>query len=74
MIFLLSLVLPALLLSLGDCESVASANKTRSQDKISNIISVTNGLNWVGWGSEQRCPTGTYATGFSLKVGPRYSK
>ncbi|KAG7320880.1 hypothetical protein KOW79_015295 [Hemibagrus wyckioides] len=61
------LVLPLLMLSFGEC---ASVNDTQSRliGPIPSSISVSNGQIWGTWGTSERCPTGTYATGFSLKV------
>ncbi|KAK7131679.1 hypothetical protein R3I94_016714 [Phoxinus phoxinus] len=33
-----------------------------------SLLTVSNGLKWGSWGQREFCPTGTYATGFSLMV------
>ncbi|XP_046723169.1 vitelline membrane outer layer protein 1-like [Silurus meridionalis] len=64
MYFVLSVVLPLLMLSFGQC-AVVNNTETRIA---SNTISVLNGQIWGTWGVTQKCPSGTYATGFSLLV------
>ncbi|XP_058271600.1 vitelline membrane outer layer protein 1-like [Hemibagrus wyckioides] len=60
------LVLPLLMLSFREC---ASVNDTiRIISPFPNLISVSNRQIWGTWGTWKWCPTGTYATGFSLKV------
>ncbi|KAK2827576.1 hypothetical protein Q7C36_018502 [Tachysurus vachellii] len=63
----LVLVLPLLMLSFGEC---ASVNDTQSRiiGPFPSLISVMNGQIWGTWGTSETCPTGTYATGFSLRV------
>lgn len=65
--FVLSAVLPLLILSLGEC---ASVNNTQSRIGLPNptMIKVNNGQKWGTWGIVERCIPGTYAKGFSLKV------
>lgn len=33
-----------------------------------SFLTVHNGMRWGSWGQKEMCPTGMYATGFSLKV------
>ncbi|XP_017347669.1 vitelline membrane outer layer protein 1 [Ictalurus punctatus] len=67
MYFVLTVVLPVLMLSFGEC---ASVNDTQSKiaSPYPSTISVLNGQVWGTWGTAVKCPSGTYATGFSLKV------
>ncbi|KAF7696786.1 hypothetical protein HF521_005204 [Silurus meridionalis] len=65
--FALSVLFPLLVLSFGEC---AVVNDTQTKISVSNTIRVTNGQTWGVWGNPEKCPSGTYATGFSLKVQP----
>ncbi|XP_017347668.1 vitelline membrane outer layer protein 1 [Ictalurus punctatus] len=67
MYFVLTVVLPLLMLSFGEC---ASVNDTQSKiaSPYPSTISVLNGQVRGTWGTAVKCPSGTYATGFSLKV------
>ncbi|XP_036444607.1 vitelline membrane outer layer protein 1-like [Colossoma macropomum] len=69
----LSIFLPLLLISFGLHVRGQSAGGGANQTRIAvratvGKIYVTNGQVWGSWSSQQMCPTGTYATGFSLKV------
>ncbi|XP_034167298.2 vitelline membrane outer layer protein 1 homolog [Pangasianodon hypophthalmus] len=67
MYFVLSAVLPLLILSFGECASV-NDTQNRIVFLYPSTISVTNGQMWGSWGPWAMCPSGTYATGFTLKV------
>ncbi|XDV38015.1 hypothetical protein PO909_007555 [Leuciscus waleckii] len=61
----------SLLAIIGLHVSVQSAGK-HSEESIErtfvSLLTVSNGLKWGLWGQREFCPTGTYATGFSLMV------
>ncbi|KAI5612878.1 vitelline membrane outer layer protein 1, partial [Silurus asotus] len=65
--FALSVLFPLLIFSFGDC---AVVNDTQTKTGVPITIGVTNGQSWGVWGNPEKCPSGTYATGFSLKVQP----
>ncbi|XP_016105066.1 vitelline membrane outer layer protein 1 homolog [Sinocyclocheilus grahami] len=64
----LSLTLISLLAVFGQYVIAGGRFERTISRPFGSVLKVHNGMRWGSWGQKEMCPTGMYATGFSLKV------